>query len=281
MGLTWRYGGRVIDAVDPWPKNPDGGRAYVKYTGDGKSKIHILATDDHPRVNFNATRTAPGALLNSIYYGYIEGNKLHRADGVVVDDNLSDDIAVPPTRLTVLVKDGTLVGKDTMRRGWQLCLNVDSEGQPVGIFQFRANDNPDDHRYFYAHQVRGKWQISFLAYGGDYFGAKSELDYTGLASVDPANPDVVFISTSSNPVTGEPLISAATGQRQNEIFMGKTKDHGESWIWVALTKDSPTDNLRPIVPRWTKGKSVVLWLRGNYPKFYQYDTQIVGQVIEH
>jgi hypothetical protein len=282
LGETWRYGGRVLDAEDPWPKNPDGGRAYVKYTGDGKSKIHIFTTDDHPRVNFNETRTAPGNCLNSIYYAYIEGNKLHRNDGTVVDENLSDNKAAPPTRLTCLLKDGMMMGKDAMRRGWQLSLNTDDGGQPVGIFQFRANDNPDDHRYFYARRsADGQWLVSFLAYGGDNFGAASEKDYTGLAAVDPANPDTVFISTSSNPVTNEPLISAASGQRQNEIFMGKTRDGGRTWTWAALTKDSKTDNLRPIVPRWTKGRSAVLWMQGNYPKFYQYDTMIVGRVIVH
>ena len=282
LGETWRYGGRVLDAKDPWPKNPDGGRAYVKYTGDGKSKIHIFTTDDHPRVNFNETRNAPGDGLNSIYYAYIENNQLHRNDGTVVDDNLSDEKAMPPTLLTCLLKDGTLMGKDALRRGWQLSLNTDDSGQPVGIFQFRANDNPDDHRYFYARRsADGQWLVSFLAYGGDNFGGQSEKDYTGLAAVDPANPDTVFISTSSHPVTNEPLISATSGKRQNEIFMGKTRDGGKSWTWAALTKDSKTDNLRPIVPRWTKGKSVVLWMKGDYPKFYDYNTLIMGQMIEH
>ena len=281
LGETWRYGGRVLDALDPWPDSNDGGRAYVKYAGDGKTKIHIFSTDDHPRVNFNEDRTAPGDLLNSIYYGYIENNQLHRSDGHVVDANLGDNVAVPPTLLTTLLKDGTVVGGAAMRRGWQLCVSTDDAGEPVGIFQFRADDNKDDHRYFYARRSEGGWLVSFLAYGGDNFGGSSELDYTGLAVVDPANPDVVFISTSSDPVTNAPLISSATGNRQNEIFMGKTSNGGSSWTWVALTKNSATDNLRPIVPRWTLGKSVVLWMQGNYPSFYTYSTKIVGQVIVH
>jgi hypothetical protein len=281
LGETWRYGGRVLDALDPWPTDPDGGRAYVKYAGDGKTKVHIFSTDDHPKVNFNEDRTAPGDLLNSIYYGYIENNQLHRNDGHVVDEDLSNAAAVPPTLLTTLLKDGTVVAGAAMRRGWQTCLSADDAGEPVGIFQFRADDNPDDHRYFYARRSQGEWLVSFLAYGGDYFGSSAQLDYTGLAAVDPANPDVVFISTSSDPVTNAPLISSATGLRQNEIFMGKTSNGGSSWTWVAVTKNSATDNLRPIVPRWTAGKSVVLWMQGNYPSFYTYSTEIVGQVIVH
>lgn len=281
LGETWRYGGRVLDALDPWPDSNDGGRAYVKYAGDGKTKVHIFSTDDHPRVNFNEARTAPGDLLNSIYYGYIESNQLHRNDGHVVDDDLSNAAAAPPTLLTTLLKDGTVVGGAAMRRGWQLALSADDAGEPVGIFQFRADDNQNDHRYFYARRTAGEWLVSFLAYGGDNFGGSSEPDYTGLAAVDPANPDVVFISTSSDPVTNAPLISTTTGYRQNEIFMGKTSNGGRSWTWAALTKNSATDNLRPIVPRWTAGKSVVLWMQGNYPSFYTYSTMIVGQVIVH
>ena len=93
--------------------------------------------------------------------------------------------------------------------------------------------------------------------------------------------DVVFISTSSDPVSNKQLISTATGLRQNEIFMGRTSDGGKSWTWAPVTENSNCDNLRPIVPGWTKGKSVVLWMQGTYPKFYQYDTKIVGQVISY
>ena len=281
LGLTWRYGGRTLDANDPWPDNPEGGRAYVKYAGDGKSKVHLFSTDDHPRVDFNADRTARGPFLNSIYHAYIENNKLHRTDGTVIDEDLSDDNAADPPKMTMLLKDGTLMGADAMRRGWVDDIDVGPDGQPVGIIQFRANDNPDDHRYFYARYDGSKWHVGFLAYGGDNFGGSTEPDYTGLASVDPSNPDVVFISTSSHPVTGAPLISTASGQRQNEIFMGRTSDFGATWTWAPVTQNSMVDNLRPIVPKWTTGKSVVLWMQGSYPSFYAYDTKIVGQVFEH
>ncbi len=281
MGETWEYGGQVLNAKDPWPHHADGGRAYVKYAGDGQSKVHLFATDDHPRVNFNADHTAPGPYLNSIYHAYIENGKLHRSDGTVIDDELFDGEAVPPTEMTLLLKDSAVIGGDAMRRGWVLDINVGPDNHPVGIIQFRANDNPLDHRYFYARYDGQNWHVNFMAYGGDFFGKENEDDYTGLASVDPSNPDVVFISTSSNPLTGQPLISKVTGKRQNEIYMGKTADYGKTWTWALLTQNSKTDNIRPIVPAWTAGKSIVLWMQGNYPKFYEYDTRILGQIIHH
>jgi hypothetical protein len=280
-GATWKYAGRVLDADDPWPHHGDGGRAYVKYAGDGKSKIHLFSTDDHPRVNFNKERNAPGPYLNSIYYAYIENGKLHKADGTVIDDNLYDDIATPPTKMTMILKDSTVVNGAAMRRGWVTDIKVAPDNNPVGVIQFRANDDPLDHRYFYVRLVDGQWHVNFMAYAGDYIGEEAEGDYTGLASVDGANPDVVFISTSCHPVTGKPLISKKTNKQQNEIFIGKTNDYGKTWTWVALTKDSKTDNLRPIVPTWQKGKSIVLWMQGEYPSFREYYTQIVGRVIKY
>lgn len=281
LGETWEYAGRVLDAEDPWPKDGDGGRAYVKYAGDGKSRIHLFSTDDHPRVNFNKERTAPGPYLNSIYYAYIENGKLHKTDGTVIDDNLLDDIATPPTKMTLILKDSTLLGSDAMRRGWINDIKVATDNNPVGIIQFRANDNKNDHRYFYVRLVDGQWHVHFMAYAGDNIGEDVEADYTGLAAVDAANPDVVFISTSCDPVNGKPLISKKTRKQQNELYMGRTNDFGKTWTWKALTKNSECDNLRPVVPAWEKGKSMLLWLKGEYPSFREYYTQVMGRVIKY
>lgn len=280
-GENWTYAGRVLDAEDPWPNDPDGGRAYVKYAGDGKSKVHLFSTDDHPIVNFNKERTAAGPYLNSIYYAYIQNGKLYNGEGKIIDENLLDDKAVPPTKMTLLLKDSTLKDKDAMRRGWVDDIKIAPDNTPFGIIQFRANDNSSDHRFYYVRQVDGHWEVNFMAYAGSFLGDITQPDYTGLAAVDAANPDVVFISTNCNPVTGKPLISKATKKQQYELFMGKTTDFGKSWKWVALTQNSGCDNIRPVVPTWRNGKSLVLWLKGEYPNFKEYYTQIVGQVIEY
>jgi rhamnogalacturonyl hydrolase YesR len=282
-GETWAHHGRLIDQPDPWPDNADGGRAYVKYAGDKKSRIYLFSTDDHPQINFDETRTKRGEHLNSIYAAYIESNKLHRSDGTVVDEDLSDTAGTPPWELTKVFDDGTVIDGFAMRRGWQVDLHVAPDGHPFGIFQMRAGDNPEDHRYFYARFDGTKWNVHQMAYAGGQFVLHTSPDYTGLAAVDPSNPDYVYISTDAHPLTGEPLISRATGKKQHEIFMGRTRDGGNSWDWSALTENSPCNNVRPIVPEWAEGKGVVLWLRGNYglSGFYHYDTQIMGQVFSY
>ena len=197
-----------------------------------------------------------------------------------MDSDLSDRIATPPNQLTVLLKDGTQVGDAVMRRGWQSDIRVMPDGNPVAIFQFRAGDDPDDHRYFYARHDGERFHVHFLAYGGSHFGREDQPDYAGLAAVDPMNPDIVYISTSAHPVTGEELISSATGKRQFEIFMGRTRDQGASWEWTALTENSPYDNIRPFSPAWEEGRSAVVYMSGNYPSFYVYDNEVRLRVFE-
>lgn len=280
LGETWTMGGRLIDTPDPWPDHGNGGRGYVKYAGDGVSRVYILVTDDHPHVNFNESRTDRGTLLNSVYAGYIENNHLHDMDGKVLDENLSDPIGTPPNNLTVLLKDGTQVGDAAMRRGWQSDIRVMPDGNPVAIFQFRADDDQHDHRYFYARHDGERFHVHFLAYAGSHFGREDQPDYAGLATVDPLQPDIVYISTSAHPVTGEELISSATGKRQFEIFMGRTPDQGATWKWATVTENSRADNIRPYAPAWEPGKSAVVWMHGDYPSFYVYDNEVLVRTFE-
>ena len=90
-------------------------------------------------------------------------------------------------------------------------------------------------------------------------------------------PQVVFISTNANPSTGAPLISASDGARHYEIFRGSTVDDGQTWQWTAVTRDSTLDNLRPIVPKASAGgRRALLWLRGKYVSYTNYQQELVG-----
>jgi len=103
-----------------------------------------------------------------------------------------------------------------------------------------------------------------------------EIHYTGLACLDPQNPNVLYISTDADPRTGSPLISDSDGKRHHEIFRGRTRDGGVTWNWRPITHDSREDNLRPIVPIGKDRHSVLLWLRGTYSMYTNYDLDIVG-----
>ena len=117
--------------------------------------------------------------------------------------------------------------------------------------------------YHYARWDAGRWIEHEIAHAGTRL-YPGEDDYTGLAALDPQDITSVYISTDADPQTGTPLISTADGQRHHEMFHGKTRDGGKTWRWTALTRNSLTDNLRPIVPIWDDPRVAVVWMRGKY-----------------
>ena len=86
----------------------------------------------------------------------------------------------------------------------------------------------------------------------------------------------MIISTDRHPTTGTPLVSASDGRRHHELFEGTTADGGASWAWRALTVNSAADNIRPLVPTWDREHSALLWLRGRYTNYRDYDLDVVG-----
>ena len=78
----------------------------------------------------------------------------------------------------------------------------------------------------------------------------------------------MFISANVNPVTGK-------SPGRFEIYCGHTRDQGKTWKWTPVTRDSTVDNLRPIVPSNSGKQPVMLWLRGSYRKYTNYDLQVV------
>jgi hypothetical protein len=259
-GASWTWAGQVLD----WP-----GRPYVKYASDGEDTIHLSTTDAHPR----------GA-NNSIYYGYIRDGTLHDARGIAVQD--LDDGPLDEKHLTEVFEG------DPHNVAWTTDLHLDAEGHPVIGFSVQKDgatfkNNRDagpgwDHRYYYAHYDGNDWQVNEMAYAGSGLYPR-EADYTGLLAIDPNMTNVVYVSSDVHPQTGLPNVSEADDERHYEIFKGVTQDGGASWTWTPVTKNSDVDNLRPVVPKWDDRRAV-LWQRGVFRTFQDYDMNIVGFVTE-
>ena len=54
-------------------------------------------------------------------------------------------------------------------------------------------------------------------------------------------------------------------------------DHGATWSSVQLTHDSPSFNIRPVIPRGAApgGRRVVLYVSGHARSFREYDTSVM------
>ncbi|MBN2031256.1 BNR-4 repeat-containing protein [bacterium] len=248
-GKTWRYGGHLI-AFD--------GRPYVKYISDGKNKIHFITTEHHPR-NFN----------NSIYHAYIENDTLFQSDGSFIKA-LSDGPMSP--------SDGTRIfAGDSLNIGWPIDIHLDEQGFPFIAYSVQKNRNPFHIEYRYAKWDGEKWEDHFLAFGGTCL-YEAESHYSGLVALNPDNPNVVYISTDKDPVKGTELISQHDHQRHYEIYEGLSTNNGQDWSWKPITQNSTFDNIRPIMPRSDGKYKVLLWLKGKYNSYTNYDLEVVGIV---
>ncbi|TWT94119.1 hypothetical protein Pla108_38310 [Botrimarina colliarenosi] len=258
QGATWSYGGKLLS------EGGGGDRPYVRYFSDG-DKIHFIATERHPR-NYD----------NSIYHGYVQDGQLFGSAGNVLDSNLFNSTAVAPSQLTPVLPTGAVFDDDTMRRGWTLDVAIDGGGNPVAIHQARANNDTSDHRFFYSRWDGSQWNTNQLGFAGSYlYGAES--DYTGLVAIDPDDVNTVYLSSEVHPATKAQLIGA-DGERHYELFRGNTQDSGQTWQWTPLTFNSEVDNLRPVVPKWDAENSAILWMRGTYSTYVDYDLDVVAMV---
>ena len=246
-GNSWRYGGRVFIGRD-------GYSPYVKYASNNRDTIHFVATEDHPR-NYD----------NSLFHGFIREGKVHASDGKVVTTLATNsETQLRPWNLTTVFQ-----GSPT-NVAWMCDVELDGEGNPVILFTTQRDgaglprgSGGIDHRFHYARWDGSQWNTREIAYAGTRL-YPGEDDYTGLGAIHPKDPNVIFISTDAHPVTGAPLNSRSSYRRHHELFAARTADGGITWKWKAITSDSSTDNLRPIVPKWNDERTALCWMRGSY-----------------
>lgn len=260
---SWRYGGRLL-------KGRGGYSPYLKYAYDGRGTIHFIATDDHPR-NFD----------NSVHHGFIRDGVVYLSDGTRRGRLTTD------TTVELSAWDLTRVFQgDPDNVAWVVDLELDRDARPRAIYSvqkdgrgLRRGLGGMDHRFHYARWDGKRWRTSEIAYAGRRL-YPGEDDYTGLAAIDPRNPDVVYISTDAHPVSGAALISRADGQRHRELFRGVTRDGGSKWSWEPITANSRADNLRPLVPKWDDPRTALVWMRGSYTNNHgEWTSAVVAMVL--
>jgi putative BNR repeat neuraminidase len=245
-GTTWTYGGR-------WLYGKGGYSPYLKFAYDGKGTVHFVATEDHPR-NFD----------NNLYHGYLRDGTLYHSNGTKVG-TLSTS-----TEATIATWDFTKVfAADPDHVAWMVDIELDLDARPYVLFSTQRDgrglpprQGGMDLRYHYARWDGTRWRHEEIAHAGRRLYSYED-DYSGLAALDPNNPDVVYISTDADPVSGAPLISAADQKRHYELFRGERAAAGK-WTWTPFTRNSTADNLRPVIPHWDDPRTAIVWMRGTY-----------------
>ena len=233
LGDSWSYGGKLLTLPKLGYVN-----GYTKYTSNGVDRIDFLTTDHHPR-DFS----------NNVYHGYVQGGKLHRSDGTVVDENVLDNDGHPQTELTRVFTAGSTFGGDMMSHGWIADIRLDAAGHPCGILTTRANDIPDnanfnDHRFLYARFDGSRWNVHPLAKRRRAHGTPSRI------TLKPGRPESRRLQHGLHIHPIDPRDGNATSK--HEIYKGVTSDQkGKLDAGPRSRENSSVDNLRPIIPVWT------------------------------
>jgi hypothetical protein len=248
-GSTWSEGGLLIhDGVDGVQ------RPYVRYWGDGKT-VHLLFTEAHPR-DYN----------NSIYYAAFREGQFFRASGARIKD-LAKDGPLEPREADRIYQGGE------GRVAWTSAIVTDAQGHPHATFSVRHHFK--DHRFHRAYWDGAAWQTTEVAYAGIGLYEK-EQDYTGLITPDPLDPWQLYLSSDVDPVTG-----AVVGSGLHEIYAARVELGAAlpGIAWKPLTQHSPVRNIRPVFVAGN-GHKVLLWLRGPWRTYTDYESDVVGVVIE-
>jgi BNR repeat-containing family member/PKD domain/Concanavalin A-like lectin/glucanases superfamily len=221
-----------------------GERPYTKYASSGGDTIHVAYTNAHPQ-EFGDV---------NVYYARVREGRIERAGG-----QRAGTLAEP-----IAPADGDLVF-DPPQPAWVHDVAADPDGDPVIVLaSFPA---VGDHRYHYARWTGSEWEVhEITAAGGSFRGDGGSPYYSGGLTLDHEDPSRVYLSRQVGP-----------GSWHAEVWT--TADGGESWSSQSLTPGSAERNVRPVSPRgWTPfgGDLGVVWMRGGYQSYVDYQTSIAG-----
>ncbi len=252
LGLTWSPSRTLISE-----KGADSGnRPYVKYAAQGDDAILLAFTDGHPRKE----------PANGIHFARYTAGHFERADGSPIAS--LDALPFAPTAGD-LVYDGATAG-----RAWIWSVAADATGHPV--IAYTRHPTEDDHRYHYARWDGQQWQDHLITPAGRWFPqtppdtVEPEPHYSGGLALDPTNPAIVYLSRPINGIF--------------EIERWTTPDGGATWSHEAITQNSPTSNVRPVVvPDPHSGQTVLMWmnLTGGYRHYTDFHTALHFTVLPH
>ncbi len=223
-------------------------RPYLKVVSDGKKTIHFTFTDGHPR----------NEPFNSVYYARYEGGNVYRADGKRIGS--LDNLPVKHSDC-----DKVYDAMKTGARAWVWDIAINSEGNPVIVYTRMPEETK--HFYHYAYWDGKQWVDHQITFAGPWFPetpkdkTEPEPHYSAGICINHANCGEVYLSRYVN--------------NTFEIERWTTKNKGETWDCKPITKNSTVINVRPIVPWGYNGnKGHVLWMRGHYTHYTQFQTSI-------
>ena len=239
-------------------------RPYARYLQVDENTIGVSYTDAHPR-DFG----------NNLFYVEFSNNTFYNVDGTKIKSLEEGPLRTPQAEKIYTgsdTKEKPIINESVPNSAWTCAMAKDKQNNPHIGYTLYLNDS--DHRYRITSWDGEKWNDREIAYAGKCL-YKVESSYTGLMTFDPNDPTHVYISTDVNPSTGKDLGG------NHEIYSAKINatDNISTIKWKALTSKSPYRNIRPIVVA-NEGYKVLLWLYGPWNDYFNYDTNVIGVILE-
>ena len=236
-----------------------GARPYAKYYSNGKDKLYMTYTTGHPDnewpnwlyfnvINLHAEKQPDGTVNVAPTLEDIKGNHLSViADGKFRVNKSAEYKQTYPY---------TLVDAPTNSRAWVWQIACDTEGLPA-IAMVRIDRSKNQHQYYYAKWTGEAWRLTDLANGGGRFHpSNTEYCYSGGEALDPANPNVIYLSIPTKDRSGKSI---------HEIWRYTLNHQGQVAMKEQITRNSEKNNVRPFVlPGSEHSPLRLLWMHGDY-----------------
>jgi len=228
---------------------------------EGKGKQYYLWTqEDKEEGKFNIFMTGhpKNGPDQNIRYGYFTADGgIYTTGGKKVGD-MNDElsISVPNPRDFDIVYEAQ-EGDHTR------LYDVSFMGEKVAVLYGVHQGEEDNSDYYYAYydDVEGKWVNNLICESGTWL-VGANMYFAGM-SFDKKDMQTVYVTRR-------------VGARCR-IEKWKTTDYGATWTSTLIEEAANDDEeiLRPLIPYNAHDDMDVLYMKGNYPAYVKYDTDIV------
>lgn len=219
---------------------------YIKYATNHKDRIDFLFTNGHPKLGNDI----------SVFHMYYKNGKFFQTNGTLIGSFKDLPVVVKNVNH---VYDATKTGV----RGWIWDIALDEKSNPV--ITYARYPTFVDHKYYYARWDGQKWNDYKIADGGPYITILKpgkplhEAHYSGGIVLDHQDTRNIYFSKKVG--------------KKFEIEHSYIDSLGNQTS-KQITSYSDADNLRPYVVYKKPGDPIIMWMKGNYYHYTDFDTEL-------
>lgn len=228
-------------------KGAPGVRPYAKYATNGKDRIYLAYTTNHPD-----NQSENWIYLNSID---IHSYELSDITGYILSQIGSSPLHEVDINPRYREQHPYAVVDSTHARNWIWELVLDKDEHPV-LAMVSIDSSKTSHDYYHVEWTGNQWKKTFLSNAGGHFHQSPDIEkcYSGGMTIDKDDPRVIY---GSVPVKGK-------HGNVYELVKFTVSADGSNQTTEQITFDSPANNIRPYAIAGLQGATSLSWMQGDY-----------------